>query len=102
MWNGGAAITAGTYTLSARCYNTQAGAYTITGVICYSNAGSSTVNVANDAAGALLTGAITPTSSWVSGTQSATTTIAASHWTNWTVVADGTAVTIQCVMSLHW
>ena len=100
MWNGGAAIAAGTYTIPARCYNAYGVTYTITGAKCYSNnSGSSTVNVADSGSNALLTGAITATPTWASGTQSATTTIASGVWTNWTFVSDGVSTAIQCVMT---
>ena len=99
----GTAITAGTYTLKARCLNVFGVTYTITGVQCYAdNAGTSTANVADSGGNALLTGAITlsgTANTFQSGTQSATTTIASGVWTVWTIVADGTSKVIQCVMT---
>ena len=101
LWNGGNAITAGTYTLAARCLNTFGVTYTVSAVKCYSdNNGSSTGNVADNSANALLTGAITATNSWASGTVSGSHyTIASNAWTNWTIVADGASTTINCVMT---
>jgi len=100
LYNGGSAITVGTYTLSGRCLNVYGATYTITGVKCYSdNNGSSTGNLADSAANPLLNAAITATNTWAAGTQSATTTIAANVWVNWTLVADGTSTTINCVMT---
>lgn len=100
--NGGSAIAAATYTtpLNGKCLNIYPVTYTITKIQCYSdNSGSSTANVADSNSNALLTGAITASPSWVSGTQSAHTTIAAGVWTNWTIVADGTSKVINCVMT---
>lgn len=100
LYNGGSAITAGTYSIPARCRNVYGATYTITSVKCYSdNSGTSTANVADSDANALLTGAVTASPTWASGTQSATTTIAANKWTSWTLVADGTSTVIQCVMT---
>lgn len=102
LWNGGTAITAGTYSLPARCLNVYGHTYTITGIKCYSNNnGTSTGNVSDNSSNALLTGAITATSSWAAGTQSATTTIANGAWTNWTLVADGTSTTVECMMTIQ-
>lgn len=84
------AITAGTY-IEVNCYNDFGATYTITGIKCFTdNNGTSTLNAANDAATALLTGAVTCTNSWAAGTQSGTTTIASAKWIKFTFVADGT------------
>jgi len=101
LWNGGAAITAGTYNLPARCLNVYGVTYTATAVKCYSdNNGSSTGNVADNSANALLTGAVTATNSWASGTVSGTHyTIASNAWTNWTFVADGISTVLRCTMT---
>jgi hypothetical protein len=85
------AIPAGTY-LATNCFNDFGATYTITGIRCFTdNSGSSTLNAANDGATGLLTGAVTCSSSFAAGTQSGTTTIATSHWINFTFVADGTS-----------
>ena len=102
LWGGGSAITAGTYTLKARCLNVFGTTYTITQVQCYSDtSGASTANVADSGSNALLTGAISlsTANTWTAGTQSSTTTVASGAWTTWTFVADGTSTTIQCVMT---
>ena len=90
LGDGANAITAGTYYQSI-CYNDTGSTVTITGIKCYTdNSGSSTMNVTNGAGTALLTGAITCSSSWAVGTQSATTTIAAGDYLKFTFAADGT------------
>lgn len=84
------AIPAGTY-LQSSCYNDTGATVTLTGIKCWSdNAGTSTLNVTDGADTALLTGAITCSTAWAAGTQSATVTIAASGWLKFTFVADGT------------
>lgn len=85
------AIPAGTY-LQSTCYNGTGHTVTITGVKCYSdNSGTSTMNVTNGAGTGLLTGAVTCSSSFASGTQSGTTTIASGDYFKFTLVADGTS-----------
>lgn len=99
LGDGTNAIPAGTYTLKFQCRNLYGSTFTITGVQCASdNNGTSTGNVADSAANALLTGAVTATSSWAAGTQSGTTTLASNIWTNWTIVADGTSKQVQCTL----
>ena len=89
------AIAAGTYVVKS-CSNGFGVTYTITSIQAQSdNAGTSTVNAANDASTGLLTGAVTAGTSWVSGTQSATTTIAANDSVTFTIVADGTSKRIN-------
>lgn len=83
------AIPAGSYPLKI-CTNDTGQTITITGISCYSDTGSSTMNVANNAGTSLLTGAITCSSSYAAGTQSATVTLAAGDALNFTFVADGT------------
>ena len=101
LYNGGAAIGAGTLIFKYRCRNVWTGNYTITSISAISdNAGTSTCNVADSSSNALLTGAITASTAWVAGTQSATTTIAAGAWVTFTVVADGTSTSINCQMVL--
>lgn len=85
------AIPSGTY-LQTTCYNGTGHTVTITGIKCYSdNSGSSTMNVTNGAGTGLLTGAVTCSPSFASGTQSGTTTIASGDYFKFTFVADGTS-----------
>ncbi len=85
------AITAGTY-LESTCYNDTGVTVTITGIKCFTdNSGTSALSVTNGAATALLTGAITCSSSFAAGTQSATTTIASGDYIKFSFVADGTS-----------
>ncbi len=84
------AITAGTY-LQSTCYNDTGQTVTLTAFKCFSdNNGTSSMNATNGAATALLTGAITCTTSFAAGTQSGTTTIANGDYIKFTFVADGT------------
>lgn len=83
------AIPAGTY-LTTSCKNETGSTWTITAIRCVADAGSSTCAVTNGAGTALLTGAITGTSSYANGTQSGTTTIASGDFLKITYVADGT------------
>ena len=85
------AMAAGTY-LQTFCYNTSGITWTITGIRCFTdNSGSSTLNATNGSATALLTGAVTCSSSFAAGTQSATVTIASGDYIKFTFVADGTS-----------
>lgn len=84
------AIPAGTY-LTTSCRNETGQTWTLTAIRCVADAGSSTCNVTNGAGTALLTGAITGTSSYANGTQSGTTTIASGDYLKVTYVADGTS-----------
>ena len=89
------AIPAGTY-LQFFCVNKTGVTVTLTGLLCFTdNAGSSTMNAANNAATGLLTGAVTCNSTksggGAAGTQSATTTLASNDAINFTFVADGTS-----------
>lgn len=84
------AITAGTY-LQTSCYNDTGQTVTLTGIKCYADAGTPTMNVTNSAGTGLLTGAVTCSSAFASGTQSGTTTIAAGDYLKFTFVASGTA-----------
>jgi hypothetical protein len=91
LGDGTNAITAATY-LQTTCYNGTGHTVTITGIKCYSdNSGSSTMNVTNGAGTGLLTGAVTCSSSFASGTQSGTTTVANGDYLKFTFVADGTS-----------
>ncbi len=93
------AIASGTY-LESTCRNTFGSTLTITSVKCFSdNNGTSTMNVTNGAGTALLTGAITCTSSFASGTQGATVTLAANDYLKFTFVADGTTLQSSWVVA---
>ncbi len=85
------AITAGTYPLVG-CKNDTGATLTITGVQCYTDAGTSTCNVTTSHAGtpSLLTGNITGSATFQAGVQSATTTLLTGEWLTASLVADGT------------
>jgi lysophospholipase L1-like esterase len=83
------AIPAGTY-LTTTCKNETGQTWTITAIRCLADAGSSTCTVTNGAGTSLLTGAITGTSTYANGTQSATTIIASGDYLKVAFVADGT------------
>jgi hypothetical protein len=83
------AVPAGTY-LQRFCYNTTGVTVTLTGLKCFSdNAGSSTMNAAGVTLGALLTGAITCSSTIAAGTQSASVALTNGDAINFTFVSDG-------------
>ena len=83
------AMTAATY-LESTCWNKTGVTFTITGIQCFTdNAGSSTLAVTNGAGTALLTGAVTCSSTIASGTQSGTTTIVNNDFIKFTFIADG-------------
>ena len=83
------AITAGTY-LQSTCMNTTGVSVTITGLQCNTdNNGSSTLNAAGNTLGALLTGAVTCTSNFAAGSQSANVTLTNGDYIKFTFVADG-------------
>jgi hypothetical protein len=83
------AIASGTY-LQSTCKNNTGVTITLSGLQCYTdNSGTSTMNVTNGAGTALLTGAVTCTSSYAAGTQSATVTIVNGDYLKFTFVADG-------------
>jgi hypothetical protein len=85
------AITAGTY-LQSTCQNTTGVSVTLTGLSCYIDGGSSsTMNAAGNTLGALLTGAVTCSTSFAAGTQSANVTLTNGDYIKFTFVADGTA-----------
>jgi len=85
------AITAGTY-LQTMCQNTTGVSVTLTGLSCYIDSGSSsTMNAAGNTLGALLTGAVTCSTSFSAGTQSANVTLTNGDYIKFTFVADGTA-----------
>jgi hypothetical protein len=85
------AITAGTY-LQTECKNTTGVSVTLTGLSCYVDGGtSSTMNASGNTLGALLTGAVTCSTSFAAGTQSANVTLTNGDYIKFTFVADGTA-----------
>jgi len=85
------AMAAGTY-LMTTCRNTTGVTVTITGLKCFTdNNGTSTLNASGQTLGALLTGAVTCTTSYASGTQSANVSLTANDYINFTFVADGTS-----------
>jgi hypothetical protein len=83
------AIPAGTY-LTTTCRNETGATWTLSAIRCITDGGSSTCNATNGAGTALLTGAITGSSTYTNGTQSGTTTIASGDYVKVTFVADGT------------
>lgn len=82
-------IPAGTY-LETTCFNDTGVNVMVTGVKCYTdNSGTSTLNVTNQAGTAMLTGAITCTTAFAAGTQSALVTLANGEYMKFTFVSDG-------------
>jgi hypothetical protein len=85
------AVPAGTY-LQSFCYNTTGVTVTLTGLKCYVDGGSSsTMNAAGNTLGALLTGAVTCSTSFAAGSQSANVALTSTDYIKFTFVADGTA-----------
>ena len=84
------AIAAGTY-LQSFCYNDTGSTVTLAGLRCFADAGTTTMNATNGTGTGLLTGAITCSTSFAAGTQSATTTLASGDFIKFSFVADGTA-----------
>lgn len=83
------AIAAGTY-LQSTCMNTTGSTVTLTGLKCFTdNAGTSTMNASGNTLGALLTGAVTCTTSFAAGTQSANVALTNGDYIKFTFVADG-------------
>lgn len=87
--DGANAIPANTY-LQTFCRNDTGSTITLTAIRCVTDSGSSTCNAKNGAGTALLTGAITGSATYATGTQSTTTTLAAGDYLLITYVADGT------------
>ncbi len=85
-------ISAGTYPLVG-CKNDSGGTITLTGVQCFNDAGSSTGDAKTSHSGTpdILTGAVTCSTTFAAGTQSATTTLLNTEWFTGTIVADGTS-----------
>lgn len=90
MGDGVNAMTSATY-LQTFCYNDTGSTITISGIKCYADAGTPTLSATNGAGTALLTGAITCTTSFAAGTQSGTTTIASGDFIKFSFAAGGTA-----------
>ncbi|MBU6231659.1 hypothetical protein KGP36_03240 [Patescibacteria group bacterium] len=84
------AIPAGTYPQTT-CYNDTGVTVTITGVKCYADGGTPTMNVSGHTLGALLTGAITCTTAYAAGTQSANVSLTSGDYLQFSFVAGGTA-----------
>lgn len=86
------AVAAATYSALVGCKNDTGATITITGVQCYTNAGTSTCDAKTSAGGTpdILTGPVTGSNVFAAGTQSATTTILNTQWLTGTLVADGT------------
>lgn len=85
------AVAAGTY-LQTTCKNTTGVTVTLTGLSCFTdNSGSSTLNAAGNTLGALLTGAVTCSTSFAAGTQSANVLLTNGDYIKFTFVADGTS-----------
>ena len=85
------AIPAGTY-LQSICRNTTGVTITLTGLQCFTdNSGSSTMNAAGNTLGALLTGAVSCTTGFAAGTQSANVALTSNDYIKFTFVADGTS-----------
>jgi hypothetical protein len=92
-------ITAGTYS-PLLCYNGFSSAMTVTSIKCYSdNNGSTTIDIKNGAGTSLLTGALTCTSSFATGTQSATITIAANDQLKLIAITDGVSKNVHIVVA---
>jgi hypothetical protein len=94
------AIPAGTY-LQSFCYNDSGVTWTITGIKCYVDGGSSsTLNASGNTLGSLLTGAITCGTGFVAGTQTANVALTSGDYIKFTFVADGTAKQSTWVVSM--
>jgi hypothetical protein len=94
------AIPSGTYPQTF-CYNDSGVTWTIVGIKCFTdNAGSSTLTATDNSANALLTGAITCSSSFAAGTQSAHVTIASGGYIKFSFAADGTSTQTAWVVSI--
>jgi hypothetical protein len=82
-------IGAGTY-LQSFCYNDSGVTWTITGIKCFTdNNGTSTLNASGNTLGALLTGAITCTTAFAAGTQTANILLTSGDYIKFTFVGDG-------------
>jgi hypothetical protein len=94
------AMAAGTY-LESFCYNDSGVTWTITGIKCYVDGGSSsTLNASGHTLGSLLTGAITCGTGFVAGTQTANVALTSGDYIAFTFIADGTAKQSTWVISM--
>jgi hypothetical protein len=94
------AMAAGTY-LQSFCFNDSGVTWTITGIKCYVDGGSSsTLNASGNTLGSLLTGAISCSTSFASGTQTANVLLTSGDYIKFTFVADGTAKQSSWVVSM--
>jgi fibronectin-binding autotransporter adhesin len=93
------AMAAGTY-LQSTCWNKTGATWTLTAIQCFTdNSGTSTMSATNGTGTALLTGAVTCSSSLASGTQGTTVTIANGDFIKFTFVSDGTSKQTTWVVS---
>lgn len=83
-------IPVGTYPQTT-CRNETGHTWTVTSIKCVSDGTASTCNVTNGAGTPLLTGAITGTATYATGTQSSTVTIIPGDFLKVSFVSDGTA-----------
>lgn len=90
LGDGTNAIPAATY-LQTSCRNETGATITLSAIRCVADAGASTCNATNGAGTGLLTGAITGSPAYTTGTQSATVTIPPGDFAKISFVADGTS-----------
>jgi hypothetical protein len=94
------AMPAGTYS-QIFCFNDSGVTWTITGIKCYVDGGSSsTLNASGHTLGSLLTGAITCGTGFVAGTQTANVALTSGDYIAFTFIADGTAKQTTFVVSM--
>lgn len=94
-------IPAGTY-LTTTCRNETGHTWIITSIKCIEDAGASTCNATNGSGTALLSAAITGSSTYTTGTQGSTTTIASGDYVKVTFVSDGTSHQIGIDMAGYY
>ena len=96
---GSAALATSGWPAVPACMNESGATWTITGIKCVVDGGSSTTIAITDGSGNNLINASTFTcsTSWASATQSSTTTISNGGYVKWTATPDGTAkaVTVE-------
>lgn len=90
LGDGANAIPTGTY-VQTTCRNTTGSTVTLTGIACYADAGTPTMNVSGHTLGALLTGAVTCTTSFAAGTQSANVLLTNNDYLVFSYVSAGVA-----------
>lgn len=99
---GSAGVVASGDTLVSQCYNDFGATLTVTAVRCFSdNSGGTTVNPKVTGGSNLLSGALTCTSSWGSGTLSGTPTLAAGHTFDEVATPDGTTKLLHVEITLQ-